>query len=281
MTASTIHTSFMTQSRLKTTTSSISPSFYSQRRRTQTPAGSSRLEAQAQRLEQEKYACRYLRLQILLLILLIIGSGVVYLIFIFPFLVQWTGQLNSQKYEAPDHSIRPQVPLLNAPSSYTNEPTLKLSGFATPSTWVQFIVNNQVVPEGKVPVGLNGEFVVDLSLQEGENTLQAYSFDDQGLQSNDTKLYTVTLDTQQPDIDLESPENHQQFHGRASQIVIINGHTEPGARVLVNTSATRADVDGFFELEYRLSEGDNNLEIVATDKAENENKITINVNFQP
>ena len=280
MIMSTIHTSFMTQSRLKTT-SNIGPSFYSQRQKAKTTAASSRLEARAQRQEQEKYACRYLQIQIFLIMLLIAGSGIAYLVFIFPFLVQWTGQINSQKYEAPDHTIRPQMPLLNAPPSYTNEQTLTISGFATPSTWVQFVVNNQVVSAGKVPVGLNGEFSVSLELEEGENTLQAYSFDDNGLQSNDTKVYTVTLDTQKPPIDLESPENHQQFHGRASQIVIINGHTEPGARVLVNTSATRADVDGFFKLEYRLSDGDNNLEIVATDKAENENKITISVNFQP
>jgi len=270
----------MTRSRL--VNSNQAPAFYSRQLvAVGRSSGNSRLGATNRRRQDEKQAATYLRWQILIIFFLIIASGLAYLIFIFPFLVQWTGQLNSSKYVAPDHSVRPQTPLFDTPNSYTNQDILTLTGYGTPSTRIQFILNGDDSSRLQTAVALNGEFSASLELEEGENTLQAYSFDDAGHTSAQTKEYSITLDTQTPEIDLETPENHQEFHGRDQQQITIKGHSEPGARIIINERSTRADVDGYFELEYRLSEGENKLEIQASDAAENQNTVTINVTFSP
>ncbi len=239
--------------------------------------GLSRWRKSTSRREDEKRACRYLRWQNLLLFLSILASVVIYIVFVFPFLVQWTGQLNSQKYVAPDHSVMPQMPLLNTPPAYVADSNLKLTGFGTPSTQVQFILNDEENKTDVVPVGINGEFSHALTLQEGTNTIQAYSFDDHDRQSKTTKVYTVTLDSKKPELDIETPENHQEFSGRSQQLLKISGHTEAGAKVVANNVATTADQDGAFSLDYHLNEGRNELQITSTDRAENETTVTITV----
>lgn len=272
----------MTRSRLAANRNT-SLSFYSRSliigKRT---TASSRLGSTARRKAEEKQAACFLRWQILLIMGLIIASGLIYLIFIFPFLVQWTGQINSGKYVAPDRSIRPQTPSFNAPGNYTNQQQLTLTGYGTPSTQIQFILNDDDSNSKlRTHVAQNGEFSFVITLEEGENTIQAYSLDNAGHTSNESKIYHVTLDTQEPEVDLEAPENHQEFHGRDQQTIQIKGHTEPGARLIVNNRATRADVDGYFELDYHLQDGENALIVQALDNAENQTETTISVTFSP
>jgi len=270
----------MTRSRLANTTRA--PEFYSRQLvAVGRASASSRLGAASRRQAEEKQTAVFLRWQIVIIFLLIIASGIIYLVVVFPFLVQWTGQLNSSKYVAPDRSVRPQTPLFDTPSSYTNVAELTLTGYGTPSTQIQFILNGDDATKWRTPVAQNGEFSFILPLEEGENTLQAYSFDNAGHSSGETKEYRVVLDTKPPEIDLEAPENHQEFHGRTQQQITIKGHTEPGARIIVNSQGTRADVDGYFELSYRLQDGPNDLHIQASDNAENLTDIQIGVTFSP
>ncbi|MBQ6436430.1 hypothetical protein IJJ27_02610 [bacterium] len=219
------------------------------------------------------------RWQIVGLWLLIVASVLIYLVWVFPALVSWTGELNSAKYIAPESNVRPQMPLFNAPPTDTNVASVKMSGFGTPGSKVQLVVNGDARPQYLVEVGINGEFALMVDLDEGENTIQAYSYDDRGLESKVTKKYSVNLDTKIPEIDLQAPENGQEFMGTGVQTITIHGQTEPGAKVVVNNTAGRANSEGIFDINYRLTDGNNILEVVATDAAENEAHVTIQVRY--
>ena len=231
--------------------------------------------------EKAKREGRRLWGQLFLLWFLLLGSIAVYLMVIFPYLVQLTGQMSSDKYTPHTQVIRPQTPMLNAPPYYTTNDTLKLVGYASPGTKVQFIIDGQENSQYLTDVGINGEFNLTLTLHEGDNSIQAYSYDDQDQKSNETKVYYVVLDTQKPEIDLQEPENRQQFVGRDQQTIVVKGQTEAKAKVVVNNVAGTADEEGMFAINYRLNDGENRLEIVASDMANNQDKTTITVTYQP
>ena len=216
-----------------------------------------------------------------ILMLVTIALGVFYLLVVFPWLVQKSGQINSKKYVHTEITYQPQTPLFNAPSSDTSQARLSLTGYGTPDSHVQFIINGEARPEYALRIGVNGEFSLVVNLEEGANTIQAYSYDDAGLESGLTKVYTVTLDRSTPKIDLETPVSSQEFTGRAQQTITVSGNTEPNAKILINAVAGIADQDGHFAVNYLLNEGSNLLQISATDKANNQDKVLITVSYAP
>ncbi|MBQ6438130.1 hypothetical protein IJJ12_01960 [bacterium] len=219
------------------------------------------------------------RTQILIILALIIGLPIIYLMFVFPLLVDITGRRNAAAFQPSVQVINPQTPQLNAPASYTTKNTLTLTGYALPGTFVQVLLDDE--PQAAVEVGVSGEFTATLELQEGANEITAYSFDEQGTQSSQSRAYTIVLDTQAPEINLLSPEPGSEFVGRSQQTISIQGETEPGAQILVGTTAGTADENGVFSVNYLLSEGDNLLTISATDHAGNSDKLVISVTYSP
>ncbi len=220
--------------------------------------------------------------QIILFLVISLVLVLVFLIWIFPGLVHYTGLQNSQKYTPEKQQIKPQVPLFNAPPQFTNEDTLKITGFGTPMTQVQFIINGKKEASAVTSIGVNGEFSLVIRLQTGENRLSAYSFDDQNLESSETKTYQVTLDQQVPEIQLLEPtETSTTVIGKDKKNFVVKGKTEPNAKILVNNLMGKANNEGDFEVEYQLNEGLNQIQLIASDQAENQTELALEVDFKP
>ena len=61
----------------------------------------------------------------------------------------------------------------------------------------------------------------------------------------------------------------------------ISGQTEVGTDLTINAKFVRVDSEGRFSVKWPLSEGDNQLDFLARDKASNETKKTLTVNYTP
>ncbi len=219
--------------------------------------------------------------QIVILSLIILFLSIWFLLMAFPMMVRETGRKNSLKFIPNQRELKPQMPLINVPPAYTNVKELRLSGFGTPNAKVYLMVNENEKQIYEAVIGINGEFLLNIDLNEGENVLRAYSINEQGLRSNDARLIKVVLDQGVPEIELWEPENNQEIIGKDRQMLKIKGQTEPQVRVLINNMTVWADSEGKFEFDYKLQTGENEIKIVAIDQAENQAEEQIYVYFQP
>ncbi len=175
--------------------------------------------------------------------------------------------------------IPPQIPIISAPVNATNSAQLQVSGFGEPEAEVVIILNGS--KEDEITISEDGSFEVPLLLEEGENTIAAYSIDAAENESSVTRNYTTLFDNSAPKIELSEPEDGASFESRANQSITIKGMTDEdtSTRVYVNEKLVFPKSDGSFSYTYRLEEGENKLLIKAQDKAGNSNEIEVTYNF--
>ena len=227
--------------------------------------------------EKRKIISQIIGLSVAILLLIVL-----FLVIIFPELVHYTGVKNSENYTPETKQVKPQTPTFNAPAQNTKDSQLTINGFGPASSQVQFIFNGEELAEYLLKTGLNGEFSLTISLNEGENSLQAYAIDDNDLESDLTKEYQINFDQTAPTLTVDNLKDGQEIVGKEKKNLIIKGITEAKAAVVVNAQQTRADDEGNFSLEYTLSEGDNQLEITASDAAGNQSEVLVlKIKFTP
>ncbi len=167
-----------------------------------------------------------------------------------------------------EDTIPPQVPIFNAPPSATNNKEFELSGFAEAKSQVFIVHNGNQIAD--LTVGDDATFKQLIELQEGENYIQAYSKDSAENESVLSKEYVVVLDTQSPSLVLaETIEDGMQIIGKENKSLTLSGVTESNAKVAINDRFLFARADGSFSYQVQLSEGENLIKFVITDKAEN------------
>ncbi len=177
-------------------------------------------------------------------------------------------------------SIPPQVPVLQFGQRYTNQPDFVVKGIAEANSQV-IVIRNERELEG-VTTGEDGIFERSIKLDEGENAISAYSVDGANNQSLPTKTEVITLDTKEPELVLgEGISAEMSVVGKDKQYFTISGQTKPGAKVTINDRFLFAKADGSFSYRYRLNEGDNQIKIIAEDKAGNSVEQSILIKFKP
>lgn len=176
-----------------------------------------------------------------------------------------------------DLDLPPQSPVAVAPPEYTNQKHLVVSGYAQMDTQVGMKFNE--AEQDAVAVDDQGAFSFEIDLVEGENLLELYAINDKNLESS-RSFYVVVFDSQPPAIKLGHPENEQHFELKENQTISIEGETEPHAKLLINTRLVTANDEGLFSYRYYLNEGENKIQIKATDRAGNSNEIELKVYFR-
>lgn len=177
-----------------------------------------------------------------------------------------------------EDSFPPQVPIIAPPVSATNSASLKLTGYGEAESEVTLVLNG--FKSGSVVISEDGTFELNLNLEEGENTIELYSTDAAGNESNTTKTYVTTLDTENPELVIEQPEDGATLVGTTNQNYEIKGTTQPGSKVYINERLVLPNSDGEFSHRFRLAEGENKLEIRSVDQAGNETQQEITVTLR-
>ena len=141
----------------------------------------------------------------------------------------------------------------------TNKDQVRVSGVTEPDA--MFFINS-------VPINLTKagafEYYVPLT-REGINDIRIVAKD----RFNNTRnvLIHVIRDTVPPSLSVDQPANGAITN---QPTITVQGETEPGAIVRVNDDIVAVDPNGRFEVKVMLTEGENNISIVATDAAGNE-----------
>ncbi len=119
----------------------------------------------------------------------------------------------------------------------------------------------------------DGSFDVPVTLKEGKNVVKLLAIDESG-NKTDTDI-TINCDTIPPKLTVNVPtETHE---GK----ITVNGITEPDIMVIINGKQNHSNDNGSFSTTVSLTEGDNTITIVATDKAGNKTTKTITVIYKP
>jgi uncharacterized protein YfaP (DUF2135 family) len=174
--------------------------------------------------------------------------------------------------------VPPQTPILAAPVSATNSASLPISGVGEIDSQAVLVVNGERM--GDVEINDHGEFKFEIFLTEGENALAVFSVDEAGNESVQTREYSVVLDTQAPDIEVESPVDGSAIELRKNQITDIKGTTEPQAKIFINERLVYAKSDGSFSMSFKLEEGDNKISFKVEDRGGNVSEKEIAVKFR-
>lgn len=194
-----------------------------------------------------------------------------------PLISKFVGLFSNSPKVQNEASTSPLLaPSLETPPQFTNHQSLIIKGSTTPNNPVKVFVNNNEVDATS---DSDGNFTANLDLDKGDNTIFAVSTDKKGNTGTDSTHYTVNFDDEPPNLTLNSPTDGQGFFGDNHKSVNINGQTDLDASVTVNGRVAIVDGAGKFNLNMNLENGQNEINIVALDKAGNKKEINISVNF--
>lgn len=155
----------------------------------------------------------------------------------------------------------------------TNSADLKISGFAQNGE-VEIFLNGDKTALVKVE---NGKFSYDqIKLKNGSNDVRAKLLAD-GKQSDFSDTSKVTLDTQEPSLEITSPSQDQNFSG--VNRIPVSGKTEKDVQVYANGFLANVEADGKFEVFVPLKEGNNDIEVKAVDSAGNSTTQKVKVKY--
>ena len=155
----------------------------------------------------------------------------------------------------------------------TNRSSISITGEAEAGSYLTVAGNSQQL-QGTAPARAN--FSAQVSLNEGLNTLLVTALDMAG--NTNKSVIHVTLDTIAPTLSVESPLNGSST---ANSTVLVEGFTEPGARLTVNGQQVLVGYTGSFSVEVRLSTGNNSITVLTQDLAGNPNEVRVGVQRVP
>lgn len=115
---------------------------------------------------------------------------------------------------------------------------------------------------------------VELELREGTNNFTVYAKDEWNNEGK--KDVSILADYTNPKIELIFP-NYKETYNTTAEIKCQISDENDVAKVTINGTEVTKNAEGFFVLSMSLKDGDNGVEIIAWDKAGNEQKETSNV----
>lgn len=176
-------------------------------------------------------------------------------------------------------TISPSPPILQTIQSATSSSTIRVGGFAEEGSSVILYLDGKQTQEAVVES--DGEFLFNkVRLKSGENEIHAVAIDSSGNESQKSAVHSIELDTTAPELVIESPSEGATFYGATEKKIRIIGSTDAGVQLLVNGSFVILSRDGTFSHLFSLNSGENEINIVAKDRAGNETEEIRTVTFE-
>lgn len=153
-------------------------------------------------------------------------------------------------------------PVLNIPFEATNSAQLLISGNSTPEAKVEIYLDDSLVSSTKT--NPSGEFISDLiTLTQGTNNIYGKTIDEDDKESLPSKNIQLVYSSDLPPLEISEPSDNKEIKGGDKKIT-ISGKTEAEVEVLVNNSRVIVKNDGTFTTTINLNDGDNPINIKAT-----------------
>ena len=177
--------------------------------------------------------------------------------------------------------------IVNNDASYIPPPILDSQFTATKSS--ELIINGRTPKKSKIHVFVNNEeqdvldsqkngtFSLKVNLSEGSNTIKAKS-EAAKKQSNFSNILSVVYIKSEPTLTISSPADGDSF-SKDQNKVNVSGKTDPEVTVTINNLWAIIDDNNNFSYELPLKDGDNQIDIIATDQAGNKTEKIIKVKY--
>ena len=172
-------------------------------------------------------------------------------------------------------SVAPSITIgMLSEREITNASEITLNGSYSDATVVSITVN------GVSATLTGGDYTASVPLAEGANTITVSATDSAGNHSE--LVQSITRDSLPPSLTVQTPSN-----GSITREVLVTGNTSDlnllSSGVTINGNSTAVAQDGSFAGAVLLPDGENEIEVVATDSAGNLNRVvrTVNVDTAP
>ncbi|QEM67729.1 hypothetical protein FO488_05880 [Geobacter sp. FeAm09] len=192
-----------------------------------------------------------------------------------------SGNVSAAKSATVTVSIPPAANLVLTVStvtdgSFTNNPTLNVSGTVTDTVAIQSVtVNGQAAV-----VAADGSFSSAVTLQIGANAILVVATDSAGIVKSDSR--TVTYDPTAPVVTVSAPADNSTS---ALQLVTVTGSVNETSAVAVSVNdgaSQAATISGStYSTAVNLALGVNTISVTATDPAGNSSSIKRTVTYTP
>jgi bacillopeptidase F len=166
------------------------------------------------------------------------------------------------------------APSITAPvnGSFTNVGTVTVEGKAAPTTTVHIYNHGEEI--ATVEATDSGTYAVEVTLQDGENTLTAKASTVQGITDASTPV-EVIYDPNAPELAITNPTNGGKIN---KETVTVNGTVADEHLQSVTVNGTTAKVEnGTYSARVLLDEGTNSITVTAQDQAGNHTEQTVQV----
>ncbi|NYE03934.1 bacillopeptidase F (M6 metalloprotease family) [Bacillus niacini] len=166
------------------------------------------------------------------------------------------------------------APTITTPvdGSFTNVGTVKVEGKAAPTTTVHIYNHGEEI--GTAEAANNGTYAVDVSLQEGENSLTAKASTVQGI-TDPSAPAIVVYDPTAPELAITSPADGGKIN---KETVTVTGTVVDDYLNSVTVNGTPAKVEsGTYSARVLLDEGTNSITVTAEDRAGNRTEQTVQI----
>lgn len=168
-------------------------------------------------------------------------------------------------------------PTLDPPSSATNSATISVTGKGQAELTLILYVNGKEFKQ--TAVQKDGTFSLSsVPLTTGANTISAKLTDTKGNVSDLSNIVSVIYGNTPPKLVISDPADNSTVNGDPNTVT-INGMTDDNVTVTINDRMVVIKTDNSFSYNYPLNEGDNILNIVATDASGNQTTIQRKVTY--
>lgn len=160
----------------------------------------------------------------------------------------------------------------------TNSATIVVHGFSQGAEEVELFIND-ISKKKLVITKTDGSFKIsNAKLFEGKNMLTLVAYGKGGAKSEHSDPVVVLYKKGTPKLTVNEPEDG--FEKKSDDNTVqIAGVADTDAEVTINGRWIRLSSDGSFSHKFRLSDGENLIEIVATDEAGNQKAKTLTIKY--
>ncbi len=170
-------------------------------------------------------------------------------------------------------------PILDSLPEATNSATISIRGKSDPKKEVVVYINDKEYK--KLTTDDKGEFTIEnISVDETSVTVSAKRKGDKDQTSALSNIISTTIDRTAPKLDVTKPTDGTTINDGTHKVT-VEGISDESTRISVSGRIVLVRADGSFTYQMSVSDGENILEIVATDEAGNQTRVERRVTYQP
>lgn len=186
---------------------------------------------------------------------------------------------DTKTIESSDDRTLIAAPILDALPEATPSASILVTGYTLADTSVSIVVNGK--ESDSIAPHDDRSFSVSINLVEGDNVIAAIAKGNLNNSSPSSRQWTVVRDSSPPALTITEPSDGSNRSGASEKKVEVKGQTEENAQITVNGRFVSVGSDDTFLWPMDLKEGENTIEVVATDTAGNKSLALVKVTWTP